>query len=257
MLRGFVERNAGKLARGSDFLAAAQSASSEDLTPLFQTYFRRTSVGQGPDFEIGAGRFYTQTNGGQAGKGYAVVDDDSARFWSEFRRLGGVDGLGYPASRRFTWEGFTVQVFQKAILQWRPELGRAFFVNVLDRLSAAGKDDWLLSARMTPRPLDPSLDTGLAWPAVVARHQALLDGDRAIKAAYMADPDPIQRFGLPMSAADLDTAYVVRCQRAVFQRWKVDVPWAKAGQVTVANGGDLAKEAEILPSDVLAPESAP
>jgi hypothetical protein len=43
----------------------------------------------------------------------------------------------------------------------------------------------------------------------------------------------------------------------VFQRWKVDVPWAKAGQVTVANGGDLAKEAEILPSDVLAPESAP
>jgi hypothetical protein len=34
----------------------------------------------------------------------------------------------------------------------------------------------------------------------------------------------------------------------VFQEWKEDVPWAKAGQVTVALGGDIAKEAGILPS---------
>jgi hypothetical protein len=257
LLRGFVERNSGKIARGSDFLASAQAATDRDLTPLFQRYFRRTTVGRGADWELASGHFFTQTGGGQAGRGYRVADDEAARFWTEFRRLGGVDALGYPASRRFSWEGFTVQVFQKAILQWRPELGRALFVNVLDRLSAAGKDEFLLAQRMTPRPLDPSADSGLDWPAVVARHQAMLEQDRAIRAAYFADPDPIQRYGLPMSYADLGPAFVIRCQRAVFQRWKEDVPWAKAGQVTIANGGDLAKEAGILPEEALAPESAP
>jgi hypothetical protein len=257
LLRGFVDRNAGKIARGSEFLASAQAASGKDLTSLFQRYFRRTAVGRGADWELANGRFFTQTSGSQAGKGFRVVDDEGARFWAEFRRLGGVDALGYPASRRFSWEGFTVQVFQKAILQWRPELGQALFVNVLDRLSSAGKDDFLLAQRMTPRPFDPSPDTGLAWPAVVARHQTMLDQDRAIKAAYFTDSDPVARFGLPMSYADMGAATVIRCQRAVFQRWKEDVPWAKAGQVTIANGGDLAKEAGLLPDDVLAPESPP
>jgi hypothetical protein len=256
LLRGFVERNAGAIARGSDFLASAQSAAGRDLGPLVQRYFRRTSVGRGADWDLSGGHFFTQT-GGQAGRGYRVGDDAGARLWSEFRRLGGVDALGYPASRRFNWDGFTVQVFQKAILQWRPELGRAVFVNVLDRLSAAGKDDFLFAERMTPRPLDPAADTGLAWPAVVARHQSILSQDAAIRAAYFADPAPLDRFGLPLSFADMGPALVVRCQRAVFQRWTADVPWARAGQVTIANGGDLAKEAGILPPDALAPESPP
>jgi hypothetical protein len=257
LLSGFVARNDGQIARGSDFLASAQAATERDLSPLFQRYFRRTAVGRGADWGLVNGHFFTQASGGQAGRGYRVTDDEAARLWTEFRRLGGVGGLGYPASRRFSWDGFTVQVFQKAILQWRPELGRAVFVNVLDRLSAAGKDDFLLAERMTPRPLDPSADTGLAWPAVVARHQAMLDQDPAIRAAYFADPDPILRYGLPVGYGDMGSAFVIRCQRAVFQRWKEDVPWAKAGQVTIANGGDLAKEAAILPADALAPESAP
>lgn len=251
MLRSFVAANSGQIARGSELLATAQAASAEDLTPLFRRYFRNTDLPSGADWDVAGGHFYKQAGG------YRVVDDGAARFWSEFNRLGGVDGLGYPASRRFTWDGFVVQVFQKAILQWRPEVGQAYFVNVLDRLSATGKDDWLLVARMTPRPLDPSPDTGLPWPEVVARHQALLDRDPAIKATYFADPDPVGRFGLPMSAEDMGAAFVVRCQRAVLQRWKSDQPWARAGQVTVANGGDLAKEAEILPADALAPESTP
>jgi hypothetical protein len=82
----------------------------------------------------------------------------------------------------------------------------------------------------------------------------MLDADPAIKAAYFADPDPVARFGLPLSQADMGNAYVVRCQRAVLQRWKEDVPWARAGQVTIANGGDLAKEAGILADEALAPE---
>src|SRR5262249_47894207 len=157
----------------------------------------RTAAGRGADWALVDGHFFTQTGGGPADKGYRVGDDAAARLWSEFKRLGGVDALGYPASRRFSWDGFTVQVFQKAILQWPPRPRRALFVNVLDRLSATGKDDFLLAQRMTPRPLDPGPDGGLAWPAVVARHQAMLDHDPAIRAAYLADGDPISRFGLP------------------------------------------------------------
>jgi hypothetical protein len=46
--------------------------------------------------------------------------------------------------------------------------------------------------------------------------------------------------------------YAVRLQRAVIQEWKQDVPWAKAGQATVANGGDIAKEAGLFPAPALA-----
>ena len=45
------------------------------------------------------------------------------RFWDEFQRLGGVDALGYPISRRFTWKGFTVQAMQKGVLMVRTGVG--------------------------------------------------------------------------------------------------------------------------------------
>lgn len=49
---------------------------------------------------------------------------------------------------------------------------------------------------------------------------------------------------------------VVRCQRAVFQQWKVDVPWAYAGEVTVANAGDIAKAANLIPANAMKPVTA-
>src|SRR5919201_1263090 len=62
--------------------------------------------------------------------GFAVSDADGVLFLSEFRRFGGVQAVGYPASKRFEWDGFTVQVFQRVIFQWRPDAGQAYFVNV-------------------------------------------------------------------------------------------------------------------------------
>src|SRR5262249_20794581 len=75
------------------------------------------------------------------------------------------------------------------------------------------------------------------------------DGYPALKAKYLGVVgDPIQANGLPVSdVVDMGDALVVRCQRVVLQQWKKDVPWAKAGEVTVALGGDIAKEAGILP----------
>ncbi|MCZ7574715.1 MAG: endo-1,3-alpha-glucanase family glycosylhydrolase [Ardenticatenaceae bacterium] len=102
------------------------------------------------EWALPAGRFYTQTGGGQGG--FAVLDDAQARFWSEFRRLGGVQALGYPISRRFERDGFVVQAFQKAILQWRPAEGRVALINVFDELSRAGKDGALAERFQTPHP---------------------------------------------------------------------------------------------------------
>ena len=51
--------------------------------------------------------------------------------------------------------------------------------------------------------------------------------------------------------------FVVRCQRAVFQHWKVDMPWARAGQVVISNGGDVAKEARLIPQEVIVPQPQP
>jgi plastocyanin len=174
--------------------------------------------------------------------GFSVSDADGVLFLSEFRRLGGVQAVGYPASKRFQWDGFTVQVFQRVVFQWRPDVRQAYFVNVFDRLNALGKDDWLLAAKQTPKH-DPSLGD-------LNARLLLLDERPAIKAKFYAVVgDALQANGAPTSRVqDMGNHYALRAQRVVFQEWKEDVPWAKRGEVTVALGGDIAKEAGILPS---------
>lgn len=235
----------------------------DDAIALFDHFFASEApvASPGLDWALPDGHFYTQANGrplGQSKLGFAVTDEDGIRFWSEFQRLGGVDALGYPISQRFRMEGFVCQAFQRGILQWRPEVDEAYLVNIFDRLSVAGKDDWLEVERSTPRPRRWYEDTGSPWSEVMARHLALLDANPAIKEKFFSVAgDPVQINGLPMApVADMGNVYVLRAQRAVFQQWKVDTPWARAGEVTVALGGDLAKEAGLLPAAALSPVEA-
>ena len=210
------------------------------------------------DFAIPGGWFFTQASGRGDGKwGYRITDESGVRFWSEFQRLGSVPAVGYPASGRFSGNGFTLQATQKFILQWRPEVNEAWFLNIFDIMHDAGLDGWLLTVRQVPPPESTEPDAGLSWDQVMARHWAMLDRNPAIQAVYWADPDPVNHFGLPMAYADLGNVLVLRAQRAVFQQWKQDTPWAKAGQITIANGGDVAKEAGLLPAEVIAPERNP
>jgi hypothetical protein len=203
---------------------------------------------QPPDYDISNGHFYTQTGGG-GGRGFAITDDDGIRFWSEFQRWGGVAVLGYPISQRFLWDGFVAQATQRVVMQWRPEMQQVSFVNVFDRLHDLGFDDDLFTARQTPRPLDPAADAGKPFQQVARERLALLDASPAIRAAYYGVPgDPIQLNGLPASpVTDMGNHVAIRCQRVVIQQWKEDVPWARAGDVTFALGGDIAKETGALP----------
>ncbi len=206
------------------------------------------------DYEIPNGHFYTQANGrplGASATGFAVTDEGGVRFWTEFQRLGGVTFLGYPVTHRFVLDGFVTQAFQKGVLQWRPETKMAYFLNTFDLLHDQGMDEWLQDYRQTPKPFDPKPDTGLSWEKVAARHLAFLDTNPAIKARFLSNPHWLEQYGLPVAHADMGTSFVIRAQRAVFQYWKEDVPWAKKGEVTVANGGDLAKEAYLWPSEAI------
>ena len=209
------------------------------------------------DYAVAGGRLFTQAAESDVpDAGFAVTDADEILFWTEFQRLGGVQALGYPLSRRFVWEGFTVQVFQKVVLQWRPELGASLFVNVFDRLSLAGYDD-TLEELLVP-PLEQFDEEGLTWDEIIAGRQALLDANPALRDAYFAVDEPLQWYGLPTShVVTYEHVHTIRLQRAVLQQWLVDLPWASAGEVTVANGGDLARGAGIFPAEALTPEVRP
>jgi hypothetical protein len=195
----------------------------------------------------GGGHYYTQTCGGES-RGFSITDEDGIPFWTWFNRLGGISSLGYPVSRRFELNGYVCQATQRAILQWRPETKSISFVNVFDMLHDGGDDAWLESRKQVPKPLGPEFTAGLDWNGTVQKRLALLDAFPAIKAQYNSVANPIEMNGLPTSGiTDAGDSYIIRCQRIVIQQWKKDMPWAKAGQVTVANGGDIAKEAGLIP----------
>jgi hypothetical protein len=184
------------------------------------------------DLAVPGGRYFAE------GGGFSVTDEAGVPMWSELRRLGGVAALGYPISGRYERDGRVQQALQRAILEWQPDQKQAVPTNVLDDINKLGKDDWLLQAKQTPRH-DASL---------VDEKQRLevLDARPALRAAYLPE------HGLPTSrVVDMGNHFAVRTQRAVLQEWKEDVPWAKAGQVTLANVGDLAKEAGLIPAPAL------
>src|SRR5439155_15404775 len=125
---------------------------------------------QTPDWDVAGGHFYTQTGGG-SGKGYAVTDADGVGFWSAFQQVGGVEVAGYPVSQRFSHGGFVTQAMQKAVLQWRPDSRTVAFVNVFDDLGAAGKDQFLLEVRQTPRAAPFPAEAGQPFEQVVKIRQ--------------------------------------------------------------------------------------
>lgn len=209
-----------------------------------------------PDFAIVNGYYFSEAAGGDPTHGYTITNEGGIPFWDAFQRLGDVDAVGYPATNRFTWQGFVDQATQKLILQWNPASQTVNVVNIFDVLAQLGLDPQLQVKYQTPPAFDNSADAGKPWDQIVARHQAELDWNAAIKARYFADADPIAHFGLPQSYADEGPVLVVRCQRAVFQQWKVAEPWARAGEVTIANGGDVAKALGVLPAGAATPTAA-
>lgn len=195
--------------------------------------------------------FFTETGNGKGG--FLVSDEDNIRFASAFQHWG-LGKIGYPISQRYIKDGFVMQAFQKGIMQWRPESNTVSLVNILDELHKAGFDERLLTIRQTPYPLPAGWDGDISFEEVVQKRQALLDARPTLRGAYFSSDDPLTFYGLPTSQVeDMGNHYVIRLQRGVLQEWKEDMAWAKAGQVTIANGGDIVKELGFLPSEALLP----
>lgn len=222
-----------------------------------------------PDYTIPNGWFFSQTAGGN-GNGFAVTDytdssSRSIRFWSEFRRLGGVSTLGYPIGQPYVGsDGFTYQPFQRGVLQWRPEANVAFLSNTYEILQSAGKDDYLLGVRGIPRPISDDGSGGVYSKAVATRMTWLTDS--AIKAKFLANPNPssnpswnqdrsIEMYGLPMSQPEKHGPFISqRFQRIAFQLWVEDVPGMPTkGTVVGILGGELLKETGLLPAGSIQP----
>ena len=251
---------APELTFGRQEVTAVDQSSRRDTLPAF---FLLTP-GPALDYALPNGHFFTQANGqgGAGGTGYPVVNSQPfaqfVRFADEFRRLGGVPLVGFPASRSFVLDGFVTQAYQKAIFQWRPEVDEVFFVNVFDLLHDRGFDPFLRAVRSVPEQLPVSFDDGKTPRQIVSDRIALLNANPAIRAVYFRVDNPLLRFGLPTSRVeDMGNHFAIRLQRAVIQQWKVDVPWAGAGEVTVANGGDVAKEEGLFPQEAVVPEVPP
>ena len=142
-----------------------------------------------------------------------------------------------------------MQVFQRVVFQWRPEAGQAYFVNVFDRLHDLGNDA-LAVAGAPDAPAAAFDDAGKPG----SRSSAEPPGgawtpSRPSGSAYFGVVgDPIQANGLPVSdVTDMGNHFALRGQRVVFQQWKEDVPWAQRVRSPSPSGGDIAKEAGILP----------
>lgn len=233
---------AAELPFGRVDVFAIDAATGEETLPAPFSLTRDAAL----DYALPNGRFFRQTNttGGEAPSGFQVTNfqpfAQHVRFFDEFQRLGGVGANGYPVTRPFVFNGFVTQAMQKSVFQWRPEADRVAFVNVMDELHEAGFDEHLFAARATPRHLDLSAEeAGLPFDQIIRNRLAFLDDNPAMRSFYFSFDDPLLRFGLPTSRVeDFGPLFAIRLQRAVLQQWKVDVPWAQAGEVVIANGGD-------------------
>ncbi len=209
---------------------------------------------------------------------YEVTNDDGILFADEYERLGGVDTLGHPASYRFTLgDGFTYQVTQRALLQWRPEKNAADLGNIFQMLEQAGLDDWLLREKGIPLPIKDD-GAGGDWDKAKEARLSWLTNEQ-IKAKYLANPNPgtisgwsvdrsIELYGLPMSRPERYGPFISqRFQRVAFQLWVEDVAGSPVpGTVIGVLAGDLLKQAGLVPPEglnvadravVVAPTPAP
>ena len=227
-----------------------------------------TLAASGPDYDIPNGHFYTQTNAGAGGNGFAITDDAGVPMWTWFTRYGGVGALGYPNTGRFMLDGFVVQGTQRVLLQWNPGDRTMHFVNILDRLhDIPGMDDILAKTFQVPAQIDNSAAekgintaTKAGFDQVAAIRQAWLNfPNPAFKDHYFADPFHVDHFGLPTSQIqDFGPFLTIRLQRRGFQLWKADGPAGiKAGQLVEQLGSDIAKTVNFYPKDAATPTAPP
>ena len=184
--------------------------------------------------------------------GYSVTNAHGVPFF-DFVRARDLQSIGYPISQRWASEAFTLQAFQKVILQWDPGEGRMKYYNTLDALANRYPEVELPNV-----PPHQVLETeGDGDFATVARaHLALLDENAAIKERFLREPAWLDLYGLPIAYQEQEVdghpqgLQLLRTQRTVFEIWNVSAPGTTVGQVNRQNVPDKVKKLDnvIIPN---------
>lgn len=203
---------------------------------------------------LGDGCLFTATGGDtpEPDDGFAVTDADGVPLWT-FVRDRDLQAIGYPISQRWVDGPFTLQAFQKVILQWSPADGRMNYYNTLDVLANRYPE-----VRLANVPEHQVLDTaGLSFSRVKDVHLSILDRNPKIKSAFLAEADWLNLFGLPIRYEEREVngnpqgLQLLRAQRIVFEVWNVPAPGTTQGAVGRQNIPDKVKRlANVIIPDV-------
>ncbi len=198
------------------------------------------------------GRHYRQAGGG-SGQGFDVT----GKYFDKMVALGGVSETGYPISSVFpATDGCRYQAFQKLVLQECKD-GPIDVANTFQILEEAGADGFALARGIKPADddkassADDSRRVRLTWLENKPIAEYFIDycGDGNVENAWRLCGFPM---GTPYQFKDIYLTQ--RFQRIVFQLWQQDGPAGiRAGQITVVNGGDLLKQADVLVGPAIVP----
>ncbi|MCY3782759.1 MAG: hypothetical protein OXG79_03115 [Chloroflexi bacterium] len=186
--------------------------------------------------------------------GFAVTNADGVPLW-DFVQARDLQAIGYPISQRWVNGPFTLQAFQKVILQWDPGQGRMNYYNTLDVLANRYPDVELPNV---PPHQVLEADRGADFATITQNHLALLEQNAAIKARFLSEPDWLNLYGLPIRYEEREVngnpqgLQMLRAQRTVFVIWNVPAPGVTVGRVNLQNVPDKVKRL----SNVIIPDAA-
>lgn len=186
--------------------------------------------------------------------GFAVTNADGVPLW-DFVRGKDPQAIGYPISQRWADGPFTLQAFQKVILQWDPQRERMNYYNTLDALATRYPN---VALPNVPGHDVLAEDTGAEFAQVIRNHLAILEQNDRIKARFLAESDWLNLYGLPIRYEERAVngnplgLQVLRTQRTVFEVWNVPAPGTTPGRVQLQNVPDKVKRL----SNVIIPDAA-
>ena len=186
--------------------------------------------------------------------GFAVTNADDVPLW-DFVAERDLQAIGYPISQRWVDGPFTLQAFQKVILQWEPGQQRMNYYNTLDVLANRYPEVELPNV---PAHQILEADRGADFATITRNHLALLDQNAAIKERFLSEPDWLNLYGLPIRYEEREVndhpqgLQMLRAQRTVFVIWNVPAPGTTVGRVNLQNVPDKVKKL----SNVIIPDAA-
>ena len=205
---------------------------------------------------VDGGCLFTVTGGDSPNPddGFAVTNAHDVPLW-DFVKSKDLDALGYPISQRWVDGPFTLQAFQKVILQWDPDKGRMNYYNTLDALANRYPD---VELPYVPAHQVLAADRGADFQTITRNHLALLEQHQAIKERFLAEPNWLNLYGLPIRYEEREVddhpqgVQMLRTQRAVFVVWNVPAPGTTVGRVILQNVPDKVKRLH----NVIIPDAA-